>query len=155
VFDSTLRIPVGARVVQTAGHVPTRVLTRPEAVGTDRAHALRAHGVEVVGLRTGPDGRPAPEAALAHWTRLGWSAVLLEGGAQLHGAFLDAGLVDYVCWFSAPKILGGAGARAAIQGRGAASPDAAVTLDRARTVRLGPDLLIEGWVRGRPTGGSG
>jgi len=37
--------------------------------------------------------------------------VLLEGGATVAAAFLRAGLVDDLVWFTAPKLLG-AGTRA-------------------------------------------
>jgi len=39
-------------------------------------------------------------------------AVLVEGGGEVHAAFLDAGLVDRVALFVAPMLVGGRAARA-------------------------------------------
>lgn len=149
VLDSTLRMPLTARLVQTAGSVPTRVLTTPAAVATARAAALRAAGVQVDAVSAGADGRPDPGAAVERFAAWGWTTVLVEGGPTVAGSFVDAGRVDYVCWFVAPLVLGGEGARAAVGGRGAERPSTALRLEGVRRRKLGPDLLIEGWVAGR------
>ena len=71
------------------------------------------------------------------------TSVLLEGGSELNGAFLDAGLVDRVAAFVAPLVVGGALAPGAVGGRGLRLPGARRLL--GATVRpLGPDWLIEG-----------
>jgi len=59
---------------------------------------------------TGLPGRD-PEAALAQMYEAGVRHVLLEGGATVAAAFLRAGLVDDLVWFTAPTLLG-AGTRA-------------------------------------------
>jgi diaminohydroxyphosphoribosylaminopyrimidine deaminase/5-amino-6-(5-phosphoribosylamino)uracil reductase len=72
----------------------------------------------------------------------GVGSVLLEGGPHLAGAFLDAREIDEIRVFIAPIVLGGRGARAAVDGEGAeAIADAlrALTLD---VERIGDDVLI-------------
>ncbi len=68
--------------------------------------------------------------------------VLLEGGPTLAGAFLEAGLIDEVVAYVAPKLLG-AGA-AVLRDAGIATIAQAVTLEVQSVDRLGPDLKIVG-----------
>ena len=153
VFDSALRTSAAAGVVQSAHVVPTWFLTTPEAAASDGAAALRGAGARVEALPPDRAGRPDVRAAVERFAEAGWTAVLVEGGATLAGSFIDADRVDYVTWFVAPLILGGEGARAAVGGLGAATPAAALALEGVRTRRLGRDVLIEGWVRGRRPAG--
>ena len=69
--------------------------------------------------------------------------VLAEGGAELASSLLDAGLVDRVAFFLAPRLLGGR-SRARPGGR-RRSPcfRSAVGLREVTTRRVGEDLLVE------------
>ncbi len=69
--------------------------------------------------------------------------VLLEAGPHLLGSFFDAGLVDEVHTFIAPKLIGGSEALAAVSGQGLAQIPAAANLTSMRTVTIGDDILIE------------
>jgi diaminohydroxyphosphoribosylaminopyrimidine deaminase/5-amino-6-(5-phosphoribosylamino)uracil reductase len=77
--------------------------------------------------------------------------VLIEGGAEVNASFVEAGLVDRVAFFVAPRLLGGRQAPTAVGGRGLALKDA-LGLEEVTIRRVGDDLLIEGDVR-RPDGG--
>ncbi|MEM7198479.1 MAG: RibD family protein, partial [Pseudomonadota bacterium] len=48
-------------------------------------------------------------AMLEEVAKLGVTSILLEGGAQMHAAALDAGVVDEVITIQAPKFIGGDG----------------------------------------------
>ena len=74
-------------------------------------------------------------------------SVLIEGGATTAGRFFDAGLVDKVTFFMAPKIVGGAGAPGAIGGSGVEKMADAWELDRVEVVQRGKDLEISGYPR--------
>ena len=67
--------------------------------------------------------------------------MLVEGGAQTHGSFVDAGLIDLFYLFQAPLILGGEHARSSIAGRGFYSPAKALRLSLAAQYCLGADHL--------------
>ena len=58
-------------------------------------------------------------AVLRELGRRSLQSLLVEGGARVAGAFLDAGLVNKVSFFIAPIIIGGRGAPAAVGGTGA------------------------------------
>ena len=74
--------------------------------------------------------------------RRGVTAVLLEGGGRLLATAFDAGCVDEIAFFIAPRILGGkalAVGTARFFGRG-------LTVRELRVSRLGPDVLLQGYV---------
>ena len=108
VADGRLRLPPAARVVRTAAHQPTWVLTRPNG-DTDHRAALLARGVRLIDVEPGADGRLTPATIAAALGRCGLTRVLIEGGAAIAAAFLAAGLIDRIAWFTAPMLLGGAG----------------------------------------------
>jgi diaminohydroxyphosphoribosylaminopyrimidine deaminase / 5-amino-6-(5-phosphoribosylamino)uracil reductase len=74
-------------------------------------------------------------------------SVLLEGGGASAGRFLDAGLVNKVTFFVAPKIVGGVAAPSAVGGDGVAKMAEALELDDVTVVQRGKDLEISGYPR--------
>ena len=71
--------------------------------------------------------------------------VLVEGGAGVLGSFLDAGAVDEVHVFVAPRLAGGAGALSPVGGAGVSRIADAVRLARWECERIGDDLYLHGW----------
>jgi diaminohydroxyphosphoribosylaminopyrimidine deaminase / 5-amino-6-(5-phosphoribosylamino)uracil reductase len=103
VFDSDARLGLDSTLVRSAAEVPVLVVAS-EAAPPDRTEALRGAGVEVLAL---PGERPERlSAALDELGRRRITSLLLEGGAALAGAFLDAGEVDELRLFIAPVLLG-------------------------------------------------
>ncbi len=70
------------------------------------------------------------------------NAVLVEGGGELGGALAEAGLVDRVAFFVAPRLVGGAAAPGPLGGRGRPLKEALSLVD-VTTRRIGDDLLVE------------
>jgi diaminohydroxyphosphoribosylaminopyrimidine deaminase/5-amino-6-(5-phosphoribosylamino)uracil reductase len=140
VLDTGARTPASARVV--SGATPARALI---AVGRDaptsRIAPLEAAGATVLRSPT-RDGRVTVESLLAALFEREVRAVLLEGGGEVHAAFLDAGLVDRVTLYVAPILLGGRAAPGVIGGVGR-ELKSAVRLGPLTTRTIGSDLLIE------------
>jgi diaminohydroxyphosphoribosylaminopyrimidine deaminase/5-amino-6-(5-phosphoribosylamino)uracil reductase len=88
-----------------------------------------------------------PGAVLQHLADRSVQSVLIEGGATTAGRFFDAGLVNKVTFFMAPKIVGGAGAPGAIGGSGVEKMVDAWELERLAVVQRGKDLEISGYPR--------
>ncbi len=105
VADSRLRLPVTARLLT----VPGATLVATASADAERAAALTGAGVELVRLRRA-DGRVDLAALLAHLAQREVNELLVEAGASLSGALLDAGLIDELIVYIAPHVLG-AGAR--------------------------------------------
>jgi diaminohydroxyphosphoribosylaminopyrimidine deaminase/5-amino-6-(5-phosphoribosylamino)uracil reductase len=144
VVDSQLRLPLTAKVLDPSSTARVIIATTP-AASCDKRRQLEAHGAEVLVIEG--DGSRVPLGPLMD--RLGAmliTSILLEGGGELHGSALKAGVVDKVLYFLAPKLIGGRSAPIAIAGEGFARLAEAVTLTRVQMKQLDEDLLIEGYV---------
>ena len=143
ICDSALRLPLDSSLVKTAREVPT-VVAAAQADPARRA-ALEAAGCRVWEL-PGPGGRVDLPALLNRLGKEEIDSLLVEGGAAMAGAFLDAGLVQKVQAYIAPKLFGGADAPSPVGGLGVALPDRALQLSGLTVTRLGDDILLEGEV---------
>ncbi len=136
VFDRRLRTPPAARLLSTRDAGPVMIVTTATgAADASRRKALEAAGAEIFVT----DG--SVRAGLAALGAQGLSSVLLEGGAVLHAAAWDEGVVDGVRLYVTPHRLGPAGVRF-LDGR----RFSIVELNDSRVLPLGPDVMIEGYV---------
>ena len=136
VLDSRLRLPEESQLARTARDIPTLLYcsggTSPD---------LKACGIEIVTVQKDARGRPDIAAVLHDLAERGMTRLLVEGGAGVHAAFLDRGMVDRIEAFVSAMVLGEGGH----SGVGAL---AALTLDEAPRFRavdrqtLGQDLLV-------------
>jgi diaminohydroxyphosphoribosylaminopyrimidine deaminase/5-amino-6-(5-phosphoribosylamino)uracil reductase len=140
IADSRLRTPLTARVVATAASNPTLFIMQ-ETTEPARRDALLGLGIrviEVAGTEAGID----LAAAMARLGDEGVNTVLVEGGATLAAALLQADLVDRVAWFHAPSVMGGDGL-AAVRPFGIRHLGAMPRFERASATPVGPDMLTE------------
>lgn len=142
IVDSTARTPLDSKVV-TDKSARTLIATTSKAP-PDKISALKACGFEVI---TAGDGeRVDLQLLMQELARREITSVLVEGGGTIHFAMLNAGLVDKVLAFIAPKIIGGANALTAVEGAGFAKLSDAVTLKDLTLEQLGDDILLSGYV---------
>lgn len=134
VIDSKRRLPATAAMLRDGGPVLW-------AVASPETGSAAGPGVSIACL-PGQDGKVDLPSLLLELGRRGATTALVEGGAEVLGAFFDAGLVDRVAIFVAPMIIGGADAVPAVGGLGVDDPQAATRLERVATEMLGDDLLI-------------
>ena len=111
VLDNTLQIKADSKLVTTAPTVPTIVFTNSS--NADKISLLSSRGVDVVEAEMG--GRDLA-AVLTELRKRELQSVLVEGGAEIAGAFIDAKLVDKVTFLYAPLVIGGRMAPSAIGG---------------------------------------
>jgi len=78
-------------------------------------------------------------------------SVFVEGGASISGAFIDAGLVNKISVFLAPKIVGGSNAPTAVGGKGVERMAEALELERIEVVQRGRDIEVTGYPAGQTT----
>ena len=142
ILDSRLRMPLQSKLVKgTQGDVLI-FTTRPE--DSPRARALRRAGVEVVRVRA-RRGHVDLAKVAGELGRREILSVLLEAGATLNGAALEAGIVDKVILFFAPKFIGDEGVPAV---RGNWRALARLPALTGLTLRhFGPDFCVEGYFR--------
>jgi diaminohydroxyphosphoribosylaminopyrimidine deaminase/5-amino-6-(5-phosphoribosylamino)uracil reductase len=143
VLDSAARLPTSSQLAQTAREVPTLIATAGDPPA-ERAAGLRALGCELIDLPP-VEQRPAVLSLLDELGRRRMTNVLVEGGAAVLGSFFDAGAIDEVHVFIAPRLVGGASARTPVAGRGVERLAEALALAEWRVEQVEGDLLVHGW----------
>jgi diaminohydroxyphosphoribosylaminopyrimidine deaminase / 5-amino-6-(5-phosphoribosylamino)uracil reductase len=142
VLDGRLRTPPGARLLHSGSTAPTLVVTT-SAAPARRVRALEAAGAEVVAL-PGKQGRVGLAALAKLLARRDLLRVLVEGGGEVHAAFMAAKLCDRLLLYLAPLAIGGAGAPAWLGGQGIARLARAPRFRFVGAPRaLGGDLVVE------------
>jgi diaminohydroxyphosphoribosylaminopyrimidine deaminase/5-amino-6-(5-phosphoribosylamino)uracil reductase len=142
ILDSKLRTPVRSELVQSAERDLLIVTTQPP--DSKKARALIRAGAEVIRV-SGRGGRVDLRAVLRELGRREILSLLVEAGAELNGAMLEAGLVDKMVLFYAPKIMGTGGVpMARIPSRWFAKSPALTNL---KLRQCGPDFVVEGYFR--------
>jgi diaminohydroxyphosphoribosylaminopyrimidine deaminase / 5-amino-6-(5-phosphoribosylamino)uracil reductase len=136
VLDSRLTLPGTLRLFRQRSDAPTlvaHVSGEPPARPPRGVEYLRCHARK---------GRVDLHDLLDRLAARGVTTLLVEGGAEVNRAFLDAGVVDVLLLFLAPKIAGGG--IAWVGGDGPVRMTDALPLLDLRVRRLGPDLLVSG-----------
>ena len=114
--------------------------TQPE--DSPRARALKRAGVEVVSVRA-RRGHVDLNAVVRELGKRHMLNVILEGGAELNGAALEADIVDKMVLFYAPKVMGTGGVpMARISSRWFPKSPALTNL---KLHRYGADFAVEGY----------
>jgi diaminohydroxyphosphoribosylaminopyrimidine deaminase/5-amino-6-(5-phosphoribosylamino)uracil reductase len=144
VLSSKGALPLSSQLVHTARQAPVLIVTTGQP---DERHAdeLREHGCEVLPL-SGADQVARLLALLDELGRRRLTNILVEGGATMLGSFRDAGAIDEVHVFLAPRLLGGAGAVTPMAGRGADRIADALVLAEWQLEPIEGDFVIHGRV---------
>ncbi|MBL9165303.1 MAG: bifunctional diaminohydroxyphosphoribosylaminopyrimidine deaminase/5-amino-6-(5-phosphoribosylamino)uracil reductase RibD [Planctomycetaceae bacterium] len=143
VLDSQAVLSLDSQLVRTSSEAPVLVAAAANAPES-RCHALREAGVEV--WQAAPTALSASDRWLSLLDELGrrrMTNVLVEGGAKVLGALLDAHEIDEVHAFIAPRIVGGAGP-SPLAGEGLPTMAQALSLVDRRVESLGEDLYVHG-----------
>lgn len=150
ITDSHLRIPMDSQLVRTAGQHPLIVACLPDA-DEEKAAQLQEKGVEVLripGVTTADITEEQKEVISLPvlMKELGArkiDGILLEGGGQLNESALQAGIVDRIYCYIAPKIFGGAQAKTPVEGQGLTRAADAWQFNRIGMQEFGQDILLE------------
>jgi diaminohydroxyphosphoribosylaminopyrimidine deaminase / 5-amino-6-(5-phosphoribosylamino)uracil reductase len=144
VVDSTLRTPPTAAVLKE-GAAPGTVLAVNDRASVAKRNEVRALGATVLCLPTSAGGRVDLIALLAALHQRGVGSVLVEGGAQMITALLQARLVDRLVVCVAPKILG-AGVEA-VGDLGIRQLARALLMTETSVTHYGVDLVLDGRIK--------
>lgn len=123
VVDRRLRIPTTSHLVSTAREVPVWVMTSQDvadhATGREKLAMLRDLGVrvELFSKEVAGDSGCFLREVLRIIADQGGSNVLVEGGPTVLGSLFEAGLVDQVECYIAPKVLGEGGGMRPVHGQ--------------------------------------
>ncbi|HEX5873710.1 MAG TPA: bifunctional diaminohydroxyphosphoribosylaminopyrimidine deaminase/5-amino-6-(5-phosphoribosylamino)uracil reductase RibD [Pyrinomonadaceae bacterium] len=136
VLDDKLRLSPDSQLARTTSQAPVVVFSDRDSP------ELRAQGVEIANAKRGD-----LHAVLKELGSRSIQSVLVEGGGGVAGEFIDAGFVNKVTFFIAPKIIGGLTAPTAVGGRGVELLSKALELARTTIVQRGEDIEVTGYPR--------
>ncbi|HTR49050.1 MAG TPA: RibD family protein, partial [Kofleriaceae bacterium] len=140
VLDSQLRTPPRSRLLPRSKG-PRTILACGERAPAAREHALVRAGAEIWRLPVHRGGRVRLPELARRLGREGITSVLVEGGGEVHAAFLEARLADELVIYIAPKVVGGP-APSWVGGRGLGTLAAAYRFELGEPVRVGEDLRV-------------
>lgn len=109
VMDSSLRIPLGCRLLKTPKSGSVLIYASLEAIEQQakKADRIRAKGAELIGF---PDAEQSNLRLLIdELSRRGVAQLLVEGGPMVLASFLQEQLADEICIYMSPRIFGALG----------------------------------------------
>ena len=146
VLDAELRTPPSAAVLGQADSPSAKAATlifHADDLELGAPHPLERPGVELIPVPRHARGVDLT-AVLKTLGERDVLRLLVEGGAHVHGTFLDIGLADSAAIFIAPRIVGDASALSFAAGAGVESIEHAWRLVRTEVSSVGSDWLLTG-----------
>ncbi|MCO7174907.1 bifunctional diaminohydroxyphosphoribosylaminopyrimidine deaminase/5-amino-6-(5-phosphoribosylamino)uracil reductase RibD [Sporolactobacillus kofuensis] len=113
VLDTHLRIPEDAQLI-TDQLAPTWIITGSK-INADKKQRMQSRQVRIISM---PSEQIMIKDVLRYLGEQKITALLVEGGATIHGSFLTASAYQQVITYLAPKLIGGRDATPAIGGQG-------------------------------------
>ena len=144
ICDTALRLPLTSRIIATANEVPTLIATSCKDLQAQQPY-LKA-GCRILSLEQ-VDGHLDLSELMTKLGKEKIDSILLEGGGILNWSALQAGIVNRVQTYIAPKLFGGSGGKTPVAGLGVPRPEDGFFLTNIEVTHLGEDILIESEVK--------
>lgn len=140
VCDTNLRTPLSSQIVVTAKEIPTILATSCTETAKQKPYLEKGCCLIVV-KKT--NGHLDLKELMFKLGEKHIDSIFLEGGAALNWSALEAGIVNRIQAYIAPKLFGGDLAKSPIGGIGMNRPSTAFALGHPTITQIGSDLLIE------------
>lgn len=141
VLDSHLSSPLHSKIFHLDSQSQTYVFCS-EAISCEQLAPYQDAGVKVFQVAVDDKGLMLQEV-LAKLAKNDICSVLIEGGATIHGAFLQRRLIDYAHLFYAPVFAGDQGV-SLIEGYSVSTRESAPYLVDVKYERVGEDMMVAG-----------
>jgi diaminohydroxyphosphoribosylaminopyrimidine deaminase / 5-amino-6-(5-phosphoribosylamino)uracil reductase len=139
VLDSDLKTPLEAKIMDTT-EAKTLIVAK-EGADQAKAKVLEEKGIEIIYVPKTNSGLDLAELLNKLYEK-GVTDLLVEGGSEINGSFLRAGLINKYFIYVAPKILGGRDSLAPFTGDNVESMDEALNVTIHSVENFGEDILI-------------
>lgn len=143
VIDSKGMIPLNSSVFNQQSKTGVIIATTID-IPPEREEAFINKGAKVIKTRN--SGHVNLNELMNKLYELEIDSVLLEGGGKLNANALNAGIVDKLMLFFAPKIIGGQTALTAVEGEGIKCLSDCLKVKDIEVTRFDEDILIEGYL---------
>ena len=146
VCDTKLRIPLSSQIIDTADEVPTIVATtapHPEykRFWNEEKAFLEKNNVTVLVVKE-KNNRIDLQDLMIELGKLKIDSILIEGGSALNYSALQAGIVNRIEAYVAPKIFGGVGFFTPVGGEGVELATDALKVKFVSAKPVGEDILL-------------
>ena len=145
VIDPMLSIDEKARLLHIPSDAET-ILVTGQTIDVAKADRMKKLGVRVMRMPLENGSFDFTQLMTAFGAK-DITSLLIEGGGNLIGSAIQAGVVDKTLFFFAPKILGGDDGVPICRGVGPAAMKDCLDLNSIQTRQFDDDVLIEGYIR--------
>ena len=154
IVDTKASISLDSNIVKTANEYRTILAVGQQTTDNRQqttVEKLKSFNIEILQCEE-KDGHVDINDLMIKLGQMGIDSLLLEGGSCLNAAFLEAGCVDEVYAFIAPKIIGGEHSKSPIGGKGIELMKDAITFDKVEIEQIENDILIKGRITSTDNG---
>lgn len=141
ICDSSLKIPLESKIVQTANNIQTIIATCKDE-SDSKVKLLKEKSIYFI--HQSQNTQINLNSLMQSLVELKIDSVLIEGGSQIHFSALKENIVNYVYCYIAPKIFGGINAKTAIGGEGVSLVEESFKLKNIQLSQFDEDFLIQG-----------
>ena len=145
IVDTKASISLDSNIVKTANEYRTILAVSQQSTENSqqtKINELKSLNVEILYCEE-KDSHVDINDLMIKLGQKGIDSLLLEGGATLNAAFLEAGCVDEVYAFIAPKIIGGEHSKSPVGGQGIELMKDAITFNKVEIEQIENDILIK------------
>ncbi len=146
VLDTRLSIPENSKLLQIPAGSDTLIITG-NSKSSSKRDAIENSGVKVIDAVLNADGRIDLDALMTQLGQMGITSLLIEGGAQVAASALQAGIVDKINFFYAPRILAADDGIPMCSGTGPELMADSIPVKDIRVRQFDNDVMIEGYLR--------
>jgi len=145
ILDTHLSIPLTSKLLHQTSTAPTWVVCGTNAPA-DRQAALEDTGARVVAAPL-KDSRIDLSALMQQLGEMGITSLLIEGGGTVIGSAFAADIVNKICFFYAPKILGGDDGIPICRGAGPERMHQSIAVHDLSVLRFDTDVMLQGYLK--------
>jgi len=144
ILDSKWSIGENAKILNLDSDANTIIVTGSRCPDKKRAD-IEKKGAKIIKQNEVND-RIDMDVLMKTLGERGITSLLIEGGSRVSASALAAGVVDKVCFFYAPKILGGDDGVPILCGPGPEAIDQSIKVKDTRVMLFDDDVMIEGYL---------
>ena len=144
ILDSRLRISENAKVIELD---PSKAIIATTGMAPrEKIESLEKRGIRILIIES-KLGKVDLKSCLLKLGEMGVMSLLVEGGSQINGSFLDEGLIDKIFLFFSPKLIGDPLAPGIFGGEGVTRLKETLSVEDLKVKKMGEDVLFEGYVK--------
>ncbi|MFA6011971.1 MAG: bifunctional diaminohydroxyphosphoribosylaminopyrimidine deaminase/5-amino-6-(5-phosphoribosylamino)uracil reductase RibD [Desulfobacteraceae bacterium] len=155
ILDTRLRTPEESRILHLESDSDTFIVCGADIsldpILSEKKTHLEKAGIKIIEAPLKND-RIDLDALMVILGGMNVSSLLIEGGSRVLSSALQAGIVDKICGFYAPKILGGDDGVPLLRGPGPEFMKDAICFKNMSIRRFDDDIMIEAYASSEPRG---